>query len=368
MVESEYEHKLYKYTSEIKDADAVAYAAINKNKFDFFPYKHPKLESNEIRANILYSGLCLTDSHYTRSKWGKIKYPVAPGHEIIAEVSEIGENVKDFKKGDKVGFGYLRWCCDTCKNCKIGKETLCLDNSGEEKSTFGTHFGGFSTILQQPASHFIKLPDKLKLDVSASLFCAGITVFTPIKRYLKPGMSTAVVGIGGLGHLACQFLSKLGHEVTAISTSPSKFEYYKQFGVTDIINSNNLEDLKKNNSRFDFVLNTSPSSDNFENLIELTAKGGYFIQVGAPDISEKINISLNVLVMNEISLVGSLVGSREDIKEMLNLCAEKEIYPVTEMFDFEDFPKAFDKLEHGKPIFRCIVNVGDYSKKNNLFK
>ena len=367
MVEK-YEHNLYKHTQEIKDANAVAFAAVSKEKFEFFPYNHPKLEAKEIRANVLYTGLCHSDSLHARSKWGECPYPMAPGHEIIAEVSEVGSDVKDFKKGDKVGFGTMRWVCDSCKNCKNNREPLCLDKSSEEKFTYGYHFGGYSTTLQQPASHFFKLPEKLDLEKAPPLLCAGITVYSPMLKYLKPGMKTAVIGIGGLGHLACQFLSKLGHEVTAISHSPEKFEFYKQFGVNNIVNLKSEDDVKKNAGAFDFIVNTVPDNHSFTTFLSFTAKGGTFVQVGVAEVSQNINFPTFLLVANEINLVGSLVGSREDIRNMLQLCADKDIYPVIEMFKFEDFPKALDKLENGKPIFRCVVDVAKYSQEKGLFK
>jgi len=363
-----YEHSLYKYTKEIKDADAVGFTAVNPEKFDFFPYKHPKLEAGEIRANILYTGLCHSDSLHARSKWFPCPYPCTPGHEIIAEVSEVGTDVKDFQKGDKVGFGTMRWVCDSCKNCKQNRETICLSDSQEEKLTYGYHFGGYSTTLQQPASHFFKLPSNLNLEKAPPLLCAGITVYSPMLKYLKPGMKTAVIGIGGLGHLACQFLSKLGHEVSAVSHSPEKFQFYKQFGVTNIVNLKSPEDIKKNAGAFDFIINTVPDNTNFTTYLSLTAKGGTFVQVGVAEATQNINFPTFLLVANEINLVGSLVGTRQDINCMLKLCAEKDIYPVIEMFSFEDFPKALDKLENGKPIFRCVVDVEKYSKSKGLFK
>ena len=364
-LEEFYDHELYKYTKDIKDADAVAYAAVSKTKLDYFPYKNPELLPNEIRANVLYAGLCHSDCLTVRGLWGDINYPVAPGHEIIAEVTEVGSEVKNFTKGEKVGFGVFRTLCGTCKFCLSDRETMCVSNL---KFTYGFHFGGYSTSLQQPASHFFKLPEKLKLDVAAPLLCAGATVFTPMLKFLKPGMNTAVIGIGGLGHLAVQFLSKLGHEVTCVSSSPEKFDFFKQLGATGIINVNSEEELTNNFGKFDFIINTSSSNNGLISLIRLTARCGIFVQTGLPPINEDSKIPNHYIVCNEITFVGSNVGSRKEIQQMLEVCAEKDIYPITEHYSFEEFPKAFDKIENGKPIFRCVVNCGEYSKKNNLFK
>lgn len=362
-----YDHDLYKYVNDIKEADAVAYSWVNKEKAVFFPYKSSKLEDDEIRANILYAGLCHSDCFTVRSLWRPAKYPIAPGHEIIAEVSEVGKNITKFKKGDKVGFGTIRKVCDNCDYCKNNKEPLC-QNIKENKFTFGYHWGGYSTLLQQPGNFFFKLPEKLDLARSAPLFCAGITVYNPIKQYVKKGMKAAVIGVGGLGHLAVQFLAYLGcSEVVGVTNSLNKEKFIKDLGATGVILSEE-EDFKKNAGKFNFIINTLPVSKGMDKYLSLTAPGGYFCQVGVPDVTEKVEFCINPLVVNEIHLVGSLVGSRADIEEMLQICADNNIYPICEQFEFEDFDKAFDRLENGRPIFRCVVDCGKYSKKTNLFK
>lgn len=367
MTEEHYDHELYKYTPEIKDADAVAYAFVNKEKTVHFPYKQPVLEGHEIRANILYAGLCLSDSKTGRSRWGPAHYPIAPGHEIIAEVSEVGKDVTNFQKGDKVAFGTLRAACDNCKYCLNNKEPLCK-SAGEENYTFGFHWGGYSTQLQQPAKFFFKVPENLDLARAAPLLCAGITLYNPIKQYAKKGMKTAVIGIGGLGHLGVQFLHKLGHDVTGFTNTLEKKDFITKLGADNVVSTSDKEEFAKNKGKYDLILNTSPVSSDFEDYLGLTAPGGTFVQLGVPTSTEKVTFGINPLVINEIHLVGSLVGSRKDIEEMLVLCANENIYPICEEFAFEDFGKALDLLENGKPIFRCVVKCSDYSKEKGLFK
>jgi uncharacterized zinc-type alcohol dehydrogenase-like protein len=359
-----FDHPLYIHQDSIEKSDAVAFAFVNKEKTVFFPYKQTELLENELRANILYAGLCLSDSHTARSKWGPCNYPIAPGHEIIGEVSEVGSKVTNFKKGDKVAFGTIRACCQKCEYCTNRKEPLC-QSIDEEKFTYGYHWGGYSTQLQQPADFFIPIPEGLDLKKSAPLLCAGITVYNPINQYAKPNTKVCVIGIGGLGHLAVQFLAKMGCEVTAVTNSMEKEKAIRELGAHNVIL---IKDKKNFTMYHDFVINTLPVSDNFEEYLSLSKPGTVFCQVGVPDISEKISFCVNYLVINEIHLVGSIVGSRDDIKDMLKLCVEKNIYPYVEEFPFEEFDKALHKLEHGKPIFRCVVNVEEYSKKKGLFK
>ena len=247
----------------------------------------------------------------------------------------------------------------------MNKEPLCSDSS-RDRFTYGLHWGGYSTHLQQPAKFFFKLPENLDLKRSAPLLCAGIAVYNPIKQYLKPGFKTAVIGIGGLGHLAIQFLAKMGHEVTAVTSTIEKEKFIKSLGATAVITLKDNNIFQNHQGKYDFVINTVPDSVNFETYLSLTAPCGYFVQSAMPDISDNISFNTFSLVYNEIHVVGSLSGSRADTKEMLDFCAKNNIYPVIEEFSFEDFPKALDKLENGKPIFRCVVNCGEYS--NNKIK
>jgi len=254
----------------------------------------------------------------------------------------------------------MRDSCGECKYCNLGRETLCVGSY--DKFTYGKFWGGYSTTLQQPAKFFFHIPENLDLQKSAPLLCAGVTVYAPMRKYLKPGANTAVIGVGGLGHLAVQFLAKLGHQVTAVTSSLDKAELITSLGATNVITMSE-EDLMMNESSFDFIINTSPSTKNFAQLFDLCAPAGYFVQVGNGDEGNTLPIPCGSLVLKEINLVGSLVGTREDVNAMLKLCADNNIYPMNEEFSFDDFPKALDKLENGKPKFRCTVNVGEFAQK-----
>ena len=221
-----YEHPLYKHCKNEKEADAIAWAFVNSKKMVRFPFKFPALGPNKIRANVLYAGLCHSDFMTVRSLWGPAPYPIALGHEMVCEVSQVGSEVKDFKKGDLVGFGTQRDCCDKWKWCLRGEEEVCPNV--QERGTYGKYWGGYSTAVQQPAKFFFHLPKNFDLKRGPPLFCAGITTFYPMKKFLKEGMNTAVVGVGGLGHLAIQFLHKLGHKVTAFTTSEDKIPLIKK--------------------------------------------------------------------------------------------------------------------------------------------
>lgn len=372
MTTEKYDHELYKHVKDIEKADAVAFTNVNPEKQVFFPYKQPILGDDEIRANVLYCGLCQSDVHSVRELWFKgMYYPLTPGHEIVAQVSEFGKNVKGFKKGETVAFGTIRNSCKNCKNCSESLENICLNTpmfGKEEKLTYGYHWGGYSTQIQQPAYFFYKLKENVKLNLVAPLLCAGITVYNPISQYAKPGMKTAVVGIGGLGHLALQILNKMGIEVDALTTSTNNSQLYKDLGATNVVNMKDKDDLAKYLNKYDLLLNTSPSGKTMNTLLDLINTRGTLCQIGAPSADDTIEISPFALISKEIRIVGSSVGGKKITQEMLDFCIEKDIYPMCEEFSFEDFPKAFEKLEKGKPRFRCVVNIGEYAKKNNLVK
>ena len=187
-----YDHPLYQHC-DIKEADGVAWAFINKEKMIKYPFKFPEISPDEIRINVLYVGLCQSDVHTVREKWGPCQYPIAPGHEIIGEVSMVGNEVKDFKKGEIVGFGTMRDCCEKCKFCKIGKENLCFDSD----FTYGFYWGGYATAMQQPAKFYFHLPEGFKLEKAAPLFCAGITTYNHMLKYLTDDIKkTGVLGCG----------------------------------------------------------------------------------------------------------------------------------------------------------------------------
>ena len=169
-----------------KDADAVAWAWVNKEKVVKYPFKFPPLAPNEIRANVLYVGLCHSDIFHVRDLWHNVMpttYPLVPGHEFVCEVSQIGSEVKGFKKGDKVGFGTKRACCGKCAVCLSGDDELCSDV--KDDLTYGRYFGGYATQVQQPYDFFFKLPDNFKLNLGSPLFCAGITTFFLFKNIIN---------------------------------------------------------------------------------------------------------------------------------------------------------------------------------------
>jgi len=200
--------------------------------------------------------------------------------------------------------------------------------------------------------------------------CAGITMYAPIARHCKPGQNVAVIGIGGLGHLAVAMAHKLGCHVTAFSSTRDKDELIKKLGAERVVDSTDVKAMVAEAQKYHVVLVTAviSNSDDFTRLTDLCRTEGTLVEVALPPEGGKISLSVFPFVMRQINIVGSIVGSRKECKDTLNYCALHDINPLVEEFSFEDFPKAVHRIEKEKPLFRCVVNCVDYAKKHNLHK
>lgn len=367
MGNKQYEHKIYSHQEEKTKADAMAWAFISKDEMVEYPFTFPAIGDSEIRANVSYCGLCLSDIALARGKLGDVNYPIVPGHEVIGLVSHIGKDVKDFNVGDKVGFSQLIGFCGKCKFCKSGEENLCSEIIQETKQ-YSEFFGGYATAIQQPAKYAIKLPENLNEKLAAPLLCAGISVYEPILKYATKDCKTCVFGIGGLGHMAIKFLKSMGVTVLAATSGKGKYKKIKELGADEVVDISDQDDLKGHKNTIGLVINTSPDPDALEAIVDLCYQQATIVQIGLTGVNEEIKINGQKFKRKELKCEGSFIGSKKRISEMLHYCADNNIYPEVEGFEFENFPKALNKLENGKPQFRCVVSMQSWSKVNGFFK
>jgi len=363
MVDAKLTHPTYKFVDD-KEADAIAWVFTSaKEDMKRVAVKFPELKPDEVRAQVTYAGLCHSDLHTVKEEWGPCNFPMAPGHEIVGTVTHIGSEVKNFKVGDKVGFGCQRRCCETCENCQLTMDQLC-QTEFDQKFTYGPlYWGGYATAIQHPEQFYFHIPKELPEEKIPPLFCAGVTTYAPIARHAKAGQEVAVLGIGGLGHMAVMYAKAWGCKVTAFTSSKDKEAFIKGLGADRVV-VNNEETLKQEAGKFHLVLNTLPVGENLNALVSLTKTLGTFVQLGAPPVDKPSPFTTQVLIFNHINFTGSVIGSRKEIREMLEFSAKHNIVPLCEQFDFEEFPKAFDKLANGKPIFRCVVDCKKVASKN----
>jgi uncharacterized zinc-type alcohol dehydrogenase-like protein len=320
-------------------------------------FKLPALADDEVRLKILHAGMCHSDCFKCDELWGpNATFPLVPGHEIIAEVEKLGAKVTDLKVGDAVGVGCFRDCCGACEQCRKGDDQLCTD--GKNRFTYDPHLGGYSTHMQIKSGFCFPLPKNLNKSKSAPLFCAGLTVFSPLKRWCIPGARCGVIGIGGLGHMAVQIASKMGMKVVAISTTPAKEKEAKMLGAREFVCSKNEEQMKyiQTKEKLDLLINTVYVPD-ITNYMYTVKPGGRFIQVGAPDISKPLIFNTMDLVCNQKILTGSLVGSRKETVECLDFCEKFECAPIVENYKWAETPKAYKRLHDGLPRYRCVIDV-----------
>lgn len=363
-----YDHEHYKIVEDCKDADAEAWVFVNSSKFVKVPFKFEELKPNEIRAQVLYTGLCHSDSSTGRGQWGKTNYPICVGHEIIGQVEKIGSQVKDFKIGEKVGFGVNRANCKECKFCQKGREVLCTGLEMPEKQTYGNYWGGWATHLQHPAEFFFKLPEGTDLKKAGTSFCAASTMFGPIKKFGKEGDRVLVIGIGGLGHLAVMILSKMGYNVSALTHDKEKQEEILKFGAKRVILLDDKEKIASLEGKFDFILNTQPTFKYVEESLKFCAPECRYVMLGVAPEDETLNVTSTNWIFKDVLLIGSVNGSRKLSEECLQWQIDNNCWPEIEEIGFDDFDKALKKLENEDAFYRIIVNVEDYSRNHGWIK
>ncbi len=327
-----------------------AYAASKiGDRLERFEYELGSLKPDEIEINVEYCGICHSDLHMLKNEWGITHYPLVPGHEIVGKVSAIGDMVKHLKIGQYVGLGWNARSCLLCDQCLSGHHNRCL--SGEDVIV-GRH-GGFADKVRCQALWAFPLPININVKTAGPLFCGGITVFNPIiQNNINSTSNVAVVGIGGLGHMALKFLNAWGCEVTAISTNPDKESEAREFGANHFLNSKNPDSLETSANRFDMVLVTSNADLDWDAYINTLRPGGKLHIVGA---ASQVKATVSSLISNEKSIGGSPTGSPSTIAKMLNFCNRHSIEPVIEEFPLSKVNEAMAHLESGKARYRIVL-------------
>jgi uncharacterized zinc-type alcohol dehydrogenase-like protein len=273
------------------------------------------------------------------------------GHEVVGNVTQIGAEVTGIKIGDRLGFGWISNSCRVCDACLRGEENIC--RQGYKGLIVGNH-GGFGNKLRACADFAYKIPDNLDSASAAPLLCAGITVYNPLRTYIKyPGAKVGVLGIGGLGHLAIKFAEAMGAEVTAFSTSSDKEAEAKEFGAHYFYNWKNTEQIKAASGTLDLLLCTVSSEIDWNQAFGLLANNGVLCLVGLP--VSTLNIPLLPLVFGQKAIAGSVVGGRRFMKEMLEFAAIHQIKPMIETIPISQINAAMDRVVANKARYRIVL-------------
>jgi len=310
---------------------------------------------------IEYCGVCHSDIHTVRSEWGGANYPVVPGHEITGTVRAIGAEVRGFKIGDHVGVGCYVDSCRSCESCRENLEVYCEKvpnytyNSFEKDGKTPT-YGGYSTQIVVDENYVLRIPENLPLDRAAPLLCAGITTYSPLRHWKAgPGKRVAVIGLGGLGHMAIQLAHAMGAEVTGISQSLRKKEDGLRFGAKDFFASSDPTTFEKLANSFDLILNTVSADLDWNLYLGLLKRDGVMVQLGVPPTAPAIQAFQ--LIAKRRSLAGSLVGGLAETQEMLDFCGKHGILPEIEKIAIQDINDAYERMIRGDVRYRFVIDL-----------
>jgi alcohol dehydrogenase (NADP+) len=327
------------------------------------------LRSEDVAIRISHCGICHTDVHFARNDWGMSLYPMVPGHEIVGTVTDVGANVSKFCIGDRVGVGCLVDSCLSCEQCKSGHEQFCEEMptftySGQDRQTGQITQGGYSDHIIVREEFVCRFPDELDGARGAPLLCAGITTYSPMRRFeVGPGQEVGIAGLGGLGHLGVKFADALGATVTMITTSPEKGEDARKLGAHDVLRSTDEAAMASAANRFDFILDTIPVTHDVAPYLNLLKPNGVMVVVGA--IDELPGLHGGALVMRNRAVAGSLIGGLPETQEMLDFCAEMQILPETETIRIDEVNEAWERMQKGDVRYRFVIDMGSLKESDD---
>jgi len=315
---------------------------------------------HDVQIEILYCGVCHSDIHQVRNEWGGSIYPMVPGHEIVGRVTAVGSHVKDFKIGELAGVGCLVDSCRVCPGCLAGEEQFC-DNgmvgtyNAKDKEGNVT-YGGYSTQIVVDEKYTLHISDKLPLEGVAPLLCAGITTYSPLRHWkIGKGHKVAVLGLGGLGHMAVKFASSFGADVTVLSTSKSKEQDALRLGAHHFAITTDAETRKSLQGKFDFILNTVSAQHDYNDYLQMLTTNGTMVVVGVPP-QPSVVAAFN-LIGKRRSLAGSLIGGIKETQEMLDYCAEHNIVSDVEVIPVSEINNAYERMLKADVKYRFVIDI-----------
>jgi len=325
----------------------------------------PRRDPNEhdVQIEILFCGICHSDLHSVRNEWSSLMptvYPIVPGHEIVGRVTEVGSAVTKYKPGDLAAVGCLVDSDGTCPECQAGLEQLCpnqtLTFNSPDKHLGGVTYGGYSDSVVVDERFVLRLPSNLDLAGAAPLLCAGITTYSPLRRWgVTRGKKVGVVGLGGLGHMGVKFAHALGAHVVAFTTSPGKKEDALRLGADEVVVSRNADEMQKHAGSFDFILDAVSADHDINAYINLLARDGTLTIVGAPE--KPLAVSAFSLLMGRRNLAGSIIGGIAETREMLDFCGEHNITADVEVIPIQKVNEAYERLLRSDVKYRFSIDM-----------
>lgn len=316
----------------------------------------------DVEIDILYCGVCHSDLHTARNDWGGTKYPSVPGHEIVGRITKIGNEVTKFKVGDLAAVGCMVDSCGTCESCKKDLEQYCLNGftgtyNGNDKHLGGHTFGGYSEKVVVDEGFLLRVPENLDLAAVAPLLCAGITTWSPLRHWnVGPDSKVAVVGLGGLGHMAIKLAKGLGAEVTLFSRTPGKTEDAKQLGADHVVISTDENHMDSVKGKFDVIIDTVPYVHDVNPYVATLNISGTLVLVGYLGGLEPI-LNTVPMIMGRRSVAASLIGGIAETQEMLDFCGEHNIVSEIEMIKMQDINNAYERMLKSDVRYRFVIDM-----------
>ena len=339
-----------------------SYAALDPKKpLQAFKIQRREPGKNDVHIKIMFCGICHTDIHQARNEWGHSIFPMVPGHEIVGQVVTTGALVKKFKKGDFVGVGCMVDSCGTCKDCKDHVEQFCNTVSytynSQDPKTKEVTYGGYADSIVVNQRFVLKISKTLKLAAVAPLLCAGITTYSPLKKWkVQPGQKVGVVGLGGLGHMAVKIAKAMKAHVVVFTTSKNKSSDAKKLGAKEVIISNNANDMTKHALSFDFILDTVAAPHDIDQYLNLLKRDGTMCLVGVPNAPHQA-VNPGNLVLKRRQLVGSLIGGIKETQEMLDFCAKHKIVSDIETIPINYINTAYERMLKSDVKYRFVIDM-----------
>src|SRR5205809_2601866 len=325
-------------------------------------FQRRALGAKDVAIKIHYCGVCHSDIHTIHGDWGKIRYPQIVGHELAGEVVAVGSSVSKFNVGSRVGVGTMVDSCRHCPECLRGSENYCENGNtqtyGSKDRDGSITQGGYSKFVIVDEDFVLSIPNSIDLAEAGPLLCAGITVYSPLRHWnVAPGKRVAVLGLGGLGHLAVQLATALGAEVTVITTSPDKAEDARRFGAKDVLISKDGADFSKYKRALDFILDTVPYQHDLDRLIPILKRDATPCSVGVGTLTTQHEYGQMTTVLARTSLAGSNTGGIRETQEMLSFCALNKITPQITKISLDEIDEAWSKVVAKKARYRFVIDM-----------
>lgn len=335
-----------------------------ENDLELITIERREIQPNDVQIDILYCGVCHSDLHTARNDWGGSVYPAVPGHEIVGRITGVGSEVSKFKVGDLAAVGCMVDSCRTCSSCAQDLEQFCENGftgtyNGKDKYFDNQRtYGGYSESVVVDEHFVLKVPENLDLAAVAPLLCAGITTWSPLKHWnVNENSKVAVVGLGGLGHMAIKLAKGLGAEVSLFSRSAGKTEDAKKLGADRVIISTDEEEMKAALNTFDLIIDTVPYEHDINPYMNTLAVNGTLVLVGFIGEFENDAVSTKPMIYKRRSVAGSLIGGIKETQEMLDFCGEKNIVSDIEIIKMQDINDAYERMLKSDVKYRFVIDM-----------